>query len=211
MPQAHEEGGAEVPQEEPFQPRTPLLEAGAPPAPELLPRSNSVKLRLPGFSDNPIRFNAEYWKTRRLLRLLWAFVIIAVLGTLTGARPQLRAGPTRVGPWARTKEHCDARRALSFAALAVIVSGRDAKEFRTHHMEPSVTAFLLGSVFTVLTGARTRRARGCDRGVLGRPTGPGGSSTCQRTPPRGAESRRRCVSLRACSANCHLRHPHAPA
>ena len=53
----------------------------------LLRNRSGLKLRLPGFSDNPIRLSYSYWNLRRMLRLLWAFVIIAVLVTLIGASP----------------------------------------------------------------------------------------------------------------------------
>jgi hypothetical protein len=48
--------------------------------------SAGVTLRLPGFSAAPIQFTREFWNTRRTLRLLWTFVVVAVLVSFTGAR-----------------------------------------------------------------------------------------------------------------------------
>jgi len=73
----------------------PLLPAPEDEATLALLRSNSMKLRLPGFSANPISFRASYWNLRRTMRLLWAFVIISVLVTLTGARGSRRRPAAR--------------------------------------------------------------------------------------------------------------------
>ena len=47
-----------------------------------------MSLRLPGFWAAPMQFTREFWNTRRTLRLLWTFVVVAVLVSFTGACPE---------------------------------------------------------------------------------------------------------------------------
>jgi hypothetical protein len=46
---------------------------------------SGFSLRLPGFSEEPIRFTRTYWNARRTLRLVWSLLTLGVLITIIGA------------------------------------------------------------------------------------------------------------------------------
>jgi len=71
-------------------------------------------LRMPGFSAEPIQFTRLFWNTRRTLRLLWTFVVLAVLVTVTGAccRPADELGSDAHFVCAPQCSPCSYRRAV---------------------------------------------------------------------------------------------------
>ncbi len=74
-------------------------------------RGGRFTLRMPGFSVEPIQFTRGFWNTRRTLRALWTFVVVAVLVTITGEalRP---CAALRTGASALTRCDCTTRSAL---------------------------------------------------------------------------------------------------
>ena len=141
--------------------------------------SAGITLRLPGFSAAPIQFTREFWNTRRTLRLLWAFVVVAVLVSFTGARAaaanavRVRKRRTRVllcrGAAAlhALRASADAHHAHGFVSLACFAPcARDTRSVRHN----CVRGFRAVSRRCAAADAPLRpAARSADRAVLARP------------------------------------------